>query len=51
MPAGFVHTVSKGGEWINELEDGGPLLGGPYDVKEVASPPAASTLWITRPST
>ena len=36
MAAGFVHTVYKGGKWINELEDGGPLPGDPFDVKEVA---------------
>jgi len=28
MADGFVHTVFKGGQWINEVEGGDPLGGG-----------------------
>jgi uncharacterized protein DUF2188 len=27
MAEGFVHTVHKDGDWLNELESGGPLPG------------------------
>ena len=35
MADGFVHTVFKGGQWINELE-GGAGFGGPHSTKEAA---------------
>ena len=35
MAVGFVHTVCKGGEWVNELE-GGDVFGGPHTTKEDA---------------
>jgi hypothetical protein len=35
MAKGFIHTVWKDGQWINEVEDGAPF-GGPHTTKEEA---------------
>jgi Uncharacterized protein conserved in bacteria (DUF2188) len=35
MADGFVHTVYKNGQWVNELE-GGPEFGGAHSTKEAA---------------
>ena len=35
MADGFVHTVYKGGQWVNELE-GGDVFGGSAATKEAA---------------
>ena len=35
MADGFVHTVHKDGEWINEIE-GGAAFGGAHSTKEQA---------------
>lgn len=35
MADGFVHTVYKNGEWVNELE-GGSAFGGAHSTKEEA---------------
>ena len=35
MADGFVHTVYKGGEWVNEIE-GDAVFGGTYATKEDA---------------
>jgi Mn-containing catalase len=35
MADGFVHTVHKGGEWLNEIE-GGAEFGGTHSTKEEA---------------
>ena len=35
MADGFVHTVFKGRQWVNEIE-GGDVFGGPHPTKEQA---------------
>jgi Uncharacterized protein conserved in bacteria (DUF2188) len=35
MATGFIHTVYKGGQWINEVEDGSEI-GGVHATKEEA---------------
>jgi hypothetical protein len=35
MAKGFIHTVHKGGQWINEVEEG-PEIGGIHARKEEA---------------
>jgi hypothetical protein len=35
MADGFIHTVYKDGQWVNEVE-GGAELGGPHGTKEDA---------------
>ena len=35
MAKGFIHTVYKGGQWINEVEDGSEI-GGVHATKEEA---------------
>ena len=35
MADGFVHTVFKGGQWVNEIE-GGDVFGGSAATKEAA---------------
>jgi hypothetical protein len=35
MAKGFIHTVFKGGEWINEVEEGS-AFGGPHRTKDAA---------------
>jgi hypothetical protein len=35
MAEGFVHTVYKNEEWVNEIELG-DVVGGPHDTKEEA---------------
>jgi hypothetical protein len=49
MADDFVHTVFKGGQWLNELE-GGAEFGGRHSTKEARSRPVARTLNRKRPS-
>jgi hypothetical protein len=35
MGEGFIHTVSKNGQWVNEIEGGGEL-GSAHETKEEA---------------
>ena len=36
MADGFVHTVHKGGQWMNEIEGGGAEVGGVHATKDEA---------------
>ena len=49
MAEGFVHTVHKGGQWVNELE-GGAEFGGTHSTKNRLLLPVESGRCKTEPS-